>query len=92
MFVISINYIKPLEEVEPHLEAHRAFLDRHFADGHFIAAGRKVPRTGGIILAKAAGREQLNDLISADPFYVHEVAEFDVVEFEPTKTAPGFPV
>jgi hypothetical protein len=51
-----------------------------------------VPRTGGIILAKAAGREQLNDLISADPFYVHEVAEFDVMEFEPTKTAPGFPV
>ncbi|MDF2529543.1 MAG: YCII-related [Gammaproteobacteria bacterium] len=27
MFIISLNYKKPIAEVEKHLEAHRAFLE-----------------------------------------------------------------
>ncbi|HEY5801627.1 MAG TPA: YciI family protein [Burkholderiaceae bacterium] len=90
MFIILLHYIKPLEEVERHLPAHRAFLEKHYADGHFIVSGRRVPRTGGVIIAKAAGREQVNDLIAGDPFYRHEVAEYDIVEFEPTMSDGRF--
>lgn len=30
---------------------YAAFLDRYCADGTFLVSGRKVPRTGGVILA-----------------------------------------
>lgn len=89
MFVISLTYKKPLEDVELHLAAHIAYLDAYYAKGVFIASGRKVPRTGGVIFAKAESRSVLEAILQQDPFYIEDVAEFDVVEFVPTKAAPG---
>ena len=56
MFVVSLTYKKPIAEVELHLAAHIAYLDEYYAAGTFVASGRKVPRTGGVILAKAESR------------------------------------
>lgn len=89
MFVVSLTYKKPIAEVEPHLAAHICYLDECYANGIFIASGRKVPRTGGVILAKAESRAALEAILQQDPFYLEDVAEFEVIEFIPTKTAPG---
>lgn len=89
MFVVSLTYKKPIAEVEPHLAAHICYLDECYAKGIFIASGRKVPRTGGVILAKAESRVALEAILQQDPFYLEDVAEFEVIEFIPTKTAPG---
>ncbi|MFV0596708.1 YciI family protein [Shewanella sp.] len=89
MFVITLTYKKPLADVELHLAAHIAYLDEYYGKGVFIASGRKVPRTGGVILAKAESRDALEAILQQDPFYSEAVAEFEVVEFVPTKTAPG---
>ncbi|ABM24925.1 MULTISPECIES: YciI family protein [Shewanella] len=89
MFVVLLTYKKPIAEVELHLAAHIAYLDEHFAAGTFVASGRKVPRTGGVILAKAESRTVLEAILHQDPFSIADVAEFEVIEFVPTKTAPG---
>lgn len=89
MFVVSLTYKKPIAEVEPHLAAHICYLDECYAKGIFIASGRKVPRTGGVILAKAESRAALEAILQQDPFYLEDVAEFEVIEFIPTKTASG---
>ena len=52
MFIVSLRYVVPVEQVEPHMEGHMAWLEDHYASGMFMASGRKVPRTGGIILAR----------------------------------------
>ena len=49
MYLIILTYQKDLSEVEKHLEAHRAYLDKHYASGYFVASGAQVPRTGGVI-------------------------------------------
>lgn len=90
MFVVSLTYVVELSEVEPHLAAHVEFLEWHYARGHFVASGRKVPRTGGIILARVASREQLDAILAEDPFQQAGVAEYEVTEFLATKVAPGF--
>ncbi len=59
---------------------------RH-ADGVFVASGRTVPRTGGVILARGSRAEVL-ELVRQDPFHVHGVAEYTVTEFVPTMTSP----
>lgn len=86
MFIISLNYIKPLEEVDTLLEEHVEYLKEQYRLGNFLASGRKTPRTGGVILARAVSREEIETIITLDPFYRHGVAEFEITEFSPTMT------
>ena len=87
MFVISITYTKSAGEVDTLLTAHKQFLDEQYADGVFLMSGRKVPRTGSVIVADAADRAELQAIIETDPFYVGGVADYDIIEFVPSMTA-----
>ena len=58
MFLIIVDYKKPLEEVERYLAEHWAFLDRYFAQGKLLCTGPQNPRTGGVIVSKAANRAE----------------------------------
>ena len=92
MFIVSLTYVVPLEDVDAMIPAHRSFLDKHFATGTFLASGAKNPRTGGIILAKAASEAELWDIIAEDPFHQRKIAYYDLQEFTPSRTAPGLEV
>lgn len=87
MFLILLNYLRPLEAIEAHLAAHREFLQRHYAQGTFLLSGRKEPRTGGVILARAKNRTEVETLIQEDPFHQFGLAEYQIVEFVPTMAA-----
>lgn len=89
MLIIELTYIKPIEEVERYLEAHRAFLGEHYSSGVFIASGPKVPREGGVILANCI-RDKAENLIQQDPFYVHDIADYRMVEFTPNRYSDEF--
>lgn len=81
MFIINLNYIVPLEELDAHMAAHVKYLRKYYKKNIFVASGRKVPRTGGIILALASSKAIIEKLIKEDPFYKHELAEFTITEF-----------
>ena len=87
MYIIDLTYTAPLEQVDRLLKAHIAFLDKQYEQGHFLASGRKVPRTGGIILALAASREVLEGILAEDPFHKEGLAEYGITEFVPSKTS-----
>jgi uncharacterized protein YciI len=89
MYVVSLTYKVAQEIVDQHLDAHVDWLKDAFDEGVFIAAGRKVPRTGGVLLSRA-DRQMLDESLAKDPFNVHGVADFDVIEFAANRTAPGF--
>lgn len=83
MFVIELNYVKPLAEVDLLIPGHRAWLERHYASGHFLLSGRKEPRTGGVIIALASDRGALEAILAQDPFAIAQVAQYTVTEFIP---------
>ncbi|MET7301504.1 YciI family protein [Embleya sp. NPDC005575] len=89
MFVITLTYVAPIEDIDALLPAHLEWLDRHYAAGTLLASGRRVPRTGGVILARATDRAALDAVLAEDPFRREGAATYDVVEFAPTRTAPG---
>jgi uncharacterized protein YciI len=89
MYVVSLTYQASLEAIDDALEAHRQFLDEHFAAGVFIAAGPKVPREGGVILATGIEREKLDVILATDPFAVQGLAVYTVTEFKATRVAQG---
>jgi len=87
MFVIELIYRAPLEEIDAHMRAHVAFLNRYYASGHFLVSGRKIPRDGGIILAVAESRERMEAIVREDPFCARGLADFRVIEFRASQHA-----
>jgi uncharacterized protein YciI len=87
MFVIELIYKAPLAEIDAHMRAHVAFLEKHYASGHFLVSGRKIPRDGGIIVAVAESREELEAIAREDPFCARGLAEFRIVEFRASQRA-----
>ncbi|NIY91880.1 YciI family protein [Vibrio diazotrophicus] len=90
MFIVSLTYISEISQIDKYLEAHIEYLDKNYEKGVFIASGRKVPRSGGVILANARNRSELEEIINDDPFKIHNLADYEVTEFVPTKSAPEF--
>jgi uncharacterized protein YciI len=68
---------------------HVAFLEECFRAGVFLASGRQVPRRGGVILAVAPSREDLEAVIRHDPFVVHGLARYEIVEFRTSLHHPA---
>lgn len=89
MFVLIARYLRPAEEVDRHLDGHREWIVRNFAEGRFLLTARQVPLTGGLILARAADEAELRAEIGLDPFVVNGLAEYDILEFSPVRAAPG---
>lgn len=89
MFIVHLTYLVPLDAVDQALDAHRRFLDEHFAAGTFVAAGPKVPRDGGVIVATNVDRAQLDAILARDPFAIEGVAAYAVTEFKVTRIGPG---
>jgi uncharacterized protein YciI len=87
MFVIELVYKAPLAEIDAHMAAHVAFLKKYYAAGNFLVSGRKIPRDGGIILAVAKTRSQIEKIVEKDPFYAHGLAEFRIIEFRASQRA-----
>lgn len=87
MFIINLTYKVPLEEIDQLLDDHVDFLNKQYDAGVFIASGRKVPRTGGIILSNTISKTELEAIIEQDPFRKHEVADYELIEFVPSKTS-----
>jgi len=90
VFIISLTYKAELTEVDKHIEGHVTFLEKYYANGFFIASGRKVPRTGGVILAKASSLNEVEKIIQEDPFHITGLANYHITEFIPTMALKEF--
>jgi uncharacterized protein YciI len=88
MFIVDLHYIVPLEKLDAHMAEHVKFLRKYYAQNVFVASGRKVPRTGGIILALTESREALDNILAEDPFWTHHLAEFRITEFQTSQHHP----
>ncbi|UQA91833.1 YciI family protein [Streptomyces halobius] len=89
MFVLELTYTAPIERVDAALQEHVAWLDEQYAAERFIAAGRKVPRDGGVILAAGVDRATVEQLVAEDPFSIAGVCDYRITEFVATTTAPA---
>jgi uncharacterized protein YciI len=89
MFIVSLSYKATLDEVDKHMAAHIDYVKAEFEKGNFVAAGRKVPRTGGLIFSTVESREALDEILMRDPFAIEDLVSFDITEMEVTRTSQG---
>jgi uncharacterized protein YciI len=87
-FLIDTTYTVPLPEVEAATPDHRAFLQTVYDNGTLLYSGPKVPRTGGVLMARAVSLEALQAAMAADPFVARKMVECRYVEFNPVRSQP----
>jgi len=90
LFILELTYQKDLSQVEKFLPPHNQYLQKNYDSGHFICSGRKNPRTGGIILARLSSKDEAQSIIKEDPFLIHGIATYSIIEFVPTKFRSDF--
>jgi len=89
VFVLLLTYVRPLAAVDALMREHVAWLDEHYAAGRFLVSGRRIPRTGGVIVARGDDRAEIEALVSSDRFVAAGVATCEVIRFRASQTAPG---
>lgn len=90
MFIVSLTYTSDLKEIDKFLLEHIEYLKIQYKKGNFIASGRKVPRTGGIILSKLDNINDLEKVLNQDPFKINNLAKYEIQEFIPSMTSDEF--
>jgi uncharacterized protein YciI len=90
MFVLLLTYTRPLEQVDALMREHVAWLNEHYDAGRFVVSGRRVPRTGGVIVARGDDRDEIERIVAGDPFVAGGVATCEVVQFRASQTEDGF--
>jgi uncharacterized protein YciI len=89
VFVLLLTYVKPLAEVDALMRRRVAWLNEHYDAGRFLVSGRRIPRTGGVIVARGNDREEIEAVAASDTFVTGGVATCEVIQFRASQTAAG---
>ncbi|TGM00593.1 GTP cyclohydrolase [Leptospira barantonii] len=89
-FIVVLRYLTPIETVDQYVVIHREHLSKGFERKILLASGPQEPRTGGILIARADSRKELEDFCHQDPFYTNGVAEYQIIEWNPVKHQKEF--
>ena len=87
MFIIELTYTADLARIDASMRAHMQFINAHYASGHFVVSGRKIPRDGGIIVAVGTDRADIEAIAAQDPFVTKGLATARVIEFRVSQRA-----
>ncbi len=90
MYILFINPTKSPEELAPVFPAHSEFLNSYVKAGKFILTGGLTARPAGVVLANVNSEEELKALLAEDPFVREQVAEYEVIEFKPSRYHESF--
>ena len=61
--------------------------------GKFICTGKKsFPELGGVILFDSNNLEEAKKILYEDPFYIEEIADYEIIEFQPVKFSQNFSI
>jgi uncharacterized protein YciI len=84
MFVVLVHYLVPIEVVDQHLAAHRAWLEGLYKDGQALVSGRRAPAVGGVVIVRGDDESAIAALFARDPFALAGVARHEILAFTPT--------
>ncbi|KGB89650.1 YCII-related domain protein [Burkholderia multivorans] len=91
LFAIKLGYVRPIEEVQTYLDAHKGWLVRYVQTGNILVAGPLQHGKGGVVLAYADHLRDIEAMIAEDPFHVHGLATFDIQCCDAGIRAADFP-
>jgi len=91
LYLVTLHYLRPIEEVNEHLDTHRVWLAQQTLAGKILVAGPLEDRSGGFVLARSDSRDELDRMLTLDSFVVHHMVEPRVQGFDAALCSASFP-
>lgn len=88
MYVVLLNCTAPEKDIDEALPDHYDWITEHYESGDFLVAGRRRPRDGAVILARAMSRGRLDAILATDPFVARKLVRYEVIHFQALRSVP----
>lgn len=88
MFVILLKFSTHKAKAGQFMERHNSWLRDGFEKGVFLLSGSIQPKAGGAVLAHNATAEQIQAIVSEDPFVAEDVVTAEIVEISASRSIP----
>ena len=83
MFLVDMSFID-MAKITPELtNEHKSYLEKQYKSNKLMFGGRKVPRTGGILISQHANEDELKEVLQSDPFIKSGAVSYSITEFIP---------
>ena len=84
MFIIFLKFSENKSQASEHMAAHNKWVTDNISSGNFLVAGTLQPKQGGCIVANIHSKDEVEDIISRDPFVEHNIVCPEVFEVSPS--------
>jgi len=90
MYLVDMNFVD-MAKITPELtDKHKSYLEQEYKSNKLVFGGRKVPRTGGILISQHASEKELKDVLNSDPFVISGAVDYTITEFIPVMAAKAY--
>lgn len=90
MFLVDMTFTNMSKITEELTEQHKCYLSKQYQSNKLMFGGRKVPRTGGILISMHSSEQELHQVLQADPFIKSGAANYQITEFMPVMAAKKY--
>ncbi len=84
MYIVELTYTQAPSAIEPLRTGHMQWVQQYFAQGLFLASGKKSTLDGGVILVQNMPKEALDAILATDPFA--SVADYRITQVNISST------
>ena len=85
MHFIKLKIVGDRTQATQWMADHKAWLQRGFDDGIFLASGNLQGQAGGGIIANGLDASTLQQRLNDDPFVAHGIVEVEIAELAVSK-------
>ena len=81
LFIVE-GTIKDAQKMnEEILEKHKSYTQKAMDEGKIFLSGLKADQSGGLFIMKEQSRKAVESYISNEPFKIHGIQEYKIIEF-----------
>ena len=88
MFIVLLKITGSKERAAEVMAEHKAWLQKGFDDGVFLASGNLTGQPGGGIVVYGLKEAELQQRTSQDPFVRYGIVAVEIIEITPSNVDP----
>jgi len=90
MYLVDMSFTD-MAKITPELtEKHKSYLEQEYKSNKLMFGGRKVPRTGGILISQHVNERELEQVLNSDPFVKSGAVTYSITEFIPVMASKAY--
>jgi len=90
MFLVDMSFTD-MKKITPELTLqHKHYLEQEYKSNKLMFGGRKIPRTGGILVSCHETEFELKQVLALDPFIQSGAVSYVITEFIPVMASKDY--